>query len=296
MPVAERSSTWTRGAAVWMIGLGAAGAWCSMSSSVHAAGKSKKQIRDECIAASEEGQLLSSKGQLEAAREKLALCSDKSCPGAVRKDCEAGLEALERATPTVVFAAKDAAGRDLTEVSVSIDGKPRLDSLDGKAIALDPGKHSVRFETAGKPALEKTLLIREGEKARIVMVTLADAKPKPKQGPEPARGSRELSTGAWVVGGIGAAALATAGVVGFVALQKRSSLKDECGDAGTCTQDEVDSVYRLYNVSYVAAGLGGALLLTSGVLYFTSSPKSPPEKQAWSLHPTPGGAVVKGRF
>ena len=283
-----------RGAAIWMIGLCAVGT--TTSGSAHAAGKSKKQIRDECIAASEEGQLLSSKGKLEAAREKLAVCSDKNCPGAVRKDCEAGLEALDRATPTVVFAAKDATGRDLTEVSVSVDGKPLLESLDGKAIALDPGKHSVRFETSGKPPLEKTLVIREGEKTRIVMVTLADEKKAPKQEPELESGSRELSTGTLVVGGIGAAALATAGVVGFVALQKRSSLKDDCGGAGTCTQDEVDSVYRLYNVSYVAAGIGGALLLTSGVLYFSSSPKRSPEKQGFSLHPTLGGAVLKGRF
>jgi hypothetical protein len=99
-----------------------------------------------------------------------------------------------------------------------------------------------------------------------------------------------------VVGGIGAAALAGAGVVGFVALQKRSSLYDRCGKAGTCSQDEVDWVYQLYDISYVAAGIGGALLITGAVLYFTTSSSEPAEQRSVSIAPTLGGATVSGRF
>ena len=97
-------------------------------------------------------------------------------------------------------------------------------------------------------------------------------------------------------GGIGAAALVGAGVVGFVALQKRSSLYDRCGKAGTCSQDEVDSVYGLYDISYVAAGIGGALLVTGAVLYFTSSSAPAAEEKGVSLSPSLGGAVLRGRF
>lgn len=280
-----------RRTAAWGIGVALVGAVCGSSRPAWA----DKKKRDECIAASEDGQLLKVKGQLKAAREKLVLCSDKTCPGAVRKDCEAGLEDLERATPTIVFAAKDAAGKDLTEVSVSVDGEKIVDELDGKAISIDPGKHSVRFETEGLPAHEETVVVREGEKARVVLVTIKDkAKPaakKPK--PKPSKGP---STATWVVGGVGAAALAGAGVIGFVALQKRSSLYDSCGKAGTCSQDEVDSVYTLYDISYVAAGLGGALLATSAVLYFTLSSSDAADTKSVSLAPALGGAVVRGRF
>lgn len=255
-----------------------------------------KKKRDECIAASEDGQLAKVKGQLRAAREKLLACADKTCPGAVRKDCEAGLTELERLIPTVVFGAKDGQGKDLVDVKVSFDGAPLLERLDGKAVEVDPGEHTVLFEAEGLPPHEEKLLFREGEKARIVVATLAKKEaPKPKPKPKP-RAAAGPSTATWIVGGIGAAALAGAGVVGFVALQERSSLYDSCGKAVTCSQDEVDSVYRLYNVSYVAAGIGGALLATSAVMYFTTSKPATEERSSVTLSPWPGGATLWGRF
>lgn len=260
--------------------------------------QSKKKKKAECIAASEDAQLLKVKGKLLAAREKFVQCSDRSCPGAIRKDCEAGIEELESTTPSVVLGAKDGDGHDLTDVSVQLDGEMLADELDGKAIAVDPGKHTFRFEAEGLPALEKKLVIREGEKARPIVVTLGEKKAdKPLPGKKKEEPSGEPSTATWVVGGVGAALLVGAGVVGLVALQKRSSLYDECGKAGTCSEDEVDSVYRLYNVSYVGAGLGGALLATSVVLYLTgSSSKGGTEQKSVFIAPTFGGATVRGRF
>jgi hypothetical protein len=259
--------------------------------------KPKKMKKEECISASEDGQLLKVKGQLIAAREKLVLCADRSCPGALRRDCEAGLEELERITPSIVLGAKDATGRDLTDVSVSMDGALLVEELDGKAVAVDPGKHVFRFEAEGLPPHEEKIVVREGQKERIVLVTIGKKEPKPsKPPPKPEPKRAGPSTATWVVGGLGAAALAGAGVVGFVALQNRSSLHDRCGKAGTCSQDEVDSVYRLYDISYVAAGIGGALLVTSGVLYFTTSAPEAPEQGSVSIAPALGGAALWGRF
>ncbi|MCC6662312.1 MAG: hypothetical protein IT375_01150 [Polyangiaceae bacterium] len=253
-----------------------------------------KKRRDECAAASEEGQLFAVKGQLRAAREKLIACAEKTCPGAIRKDCEAALGELDRRTPSIVCGAKDKAGHDLVDVSVSLDGAPFLAQLDGKAVELDPGQHTLLFEAKGLPPHEEKVMIREGEKARVVVVTLVEKEappPKPK-----APSGRRPSTTTWVVGGIGAAALAGAGVIGFVALQKRSSLYDSCGKAGTCSQSDVDSVYRLYDVSYVAAGVGGALLATSAVLYFTTSTPPSEERAGVTFTPWLGGAAVSGKF
>ena len=292
MPEVSASARRLRLVVIWALAAAVLGSGVSVSLPAHAADKKK---RDECISASEDGQLLKVKGQLKAAREKLAQCSDKACPGAIRKDCEAALEELDKATPTIVFAAKDAKGRDLTAVTVSVDGDKLLEELDGKAIAIDPGKHDVRFEAEGLPPHQEKLVVREGEKARVVLVTIAEKpKPRPKQA-EVKPGGHGPSTATWVVGGIGAAALAGAGVIGFVALQKRSSLYDRCGKAGTCSKDDVDSVYRLYDISYVTAGIGGALLATGAVLYFTSSEPAAPGRGV-SLAPTWGGAVVSGRF
>jgi len=259
-----------------------------------AAAQAWKKRREECANASEEGQLSKVKGQLRAAREKLLSCAEKTCPGPIRKDCEAGLAELERLTPSLVFGAKDRDGKDLFDVKISFDGKPLVERLDGKAVEVDPGEHTLLFEAPGLPPHEEKILIREGEKARVVVATLAKKEAPPK--PKPKASGRQLTTTTLIVGGVGAAALAGAGVVGFVALGKRSSLYDSCGKAGTCSQDEVDSVYRLYDVSYVMAGVGGALLATSAVLYLTSSKPAAEERASVILSAWPGGATVSGRF
>lgn len=286
MPLSARLLSWLVGLVVVLVAADvSAQSWAD-----------KKKKRDECIQSSEDGQLLKVKGQLKAAIEKVKACTDKACPGPVRKDCEAALEKIESMLPTIVFGAKDESGRDLSDVVVSVDGEKILDVLDGKAVPVDPGKHSVRFEAKGLPPHEEEVVVREGEKTRTVLVTIVDTS-KPKRAPKKKQApGRKLTTSTLVLGGIGAAALVGAGVVGFVALEKRSSLYDDCGKAGTCSQEDVDSVYRLYDVSYVAAGVGGALLATSAVLYFTSSPEPEGEKPGVSVAPALGGAVVRGRF
>jgi hypothetical protein len=259
-----------------------------------------KMTRDQCVAASEDGQLAKMKGQLRVAREKLLACSNQACPKVVRQDCSTSLEEVDKAMPSIVFGAHDASGRDLTEVKVFVDGAELLTELDGKAVDIDPGPHTLRFESGGLPPHEEEIVVREGEKRRVVSVTLGEKKParaRASSKKPPAESSSSPSTATWVVGGIGAAALAGAGVVGLVALNQRSTLYDRCGRAGTCEQSEVDSVYRLYNISYVGAGIGGALLATSVVLFFTTSKtKEHPDKAALVLSPSLGGVNVAGRF
>ena len=52
---------------------------------------------------------------------------------------------------SVVPAAKDKKGRDIVDVKVSIDGKVVTETLDGKALPVDPGVHTFRFETKNAP-------------------------------------------------------------------------------------------------------------------------------------------------
>jgi hypothetical protein len=264
--------------------------------------RADKMTSDQCVSASEDGQLAKIKGRLRVAREKLLACSAAACPKVVRQDCSASLEEVDKAMPSVVFGARDGSGRDLTDVRVFVDGTERVTHLDGKAVEIDPGPHSLRFESAGLPRYEKELLVHEGEKSRVISVTLGKIEEKrapPTRSPEspPPTAARSPSAATWIVGGVGAAALVGAGVVGFVALNQRSSLYDRCGRAGTCEQSEVDSVYRLYDISYVSAGVGGALLVTGVVLYFTTSKsKEQPQEAALGVAPTLGGVNVRGRF
>lgn len=263
--------------------------------------------RDACVSASEDAQTFKLKGQLSAAREKLLVCSNDACPKVIRQDCSGWLDEVDRSMPTIVFSVHDASGSDLTDVRVSIDGTLLFEHLEGKAIPVDVGPHTIRFEVAGVPPKEERVVAREGEKRRIVTVTVGQA-PSPRAvdstpatpvaaGPTPDQRAPRSgpSPATWVIGGLGLASLAMAGIVGAYALNQRSSLYDRCGSTGTCAQSDVDGVYALYNVAYVGAAVGSALLVTSVVLFFATKP-SKAASTALVVAPTLGGAALVGRF
>src|SRR5207237_6419559 len=57
------------------------------------------------------------------------------------------------------------------------DDRPIRDRLDGTAIEVDPGEHLIHFETDGKPPVDKTVVVREGEKNRVIDVVLGTPPP-----------------------------------------------------------------------------------------------------------------------
>jgi hypothetical protein len=121
---------------------------------------------DQCASANEDAQPLRKGGKLRAAKEKLLVCVATSCPAPVRDDCTERLSELEKATPTIVFSVKDAAGADLTAVSVLSDDTMLADHLDGTALAVDPGKHVFTFKVTGGVSVQREWVVREGEKGR----------------------------------------------------------------------------------------------------------------------------------
>jgi hypothetical protein len=146
----------------------------------------------DCVSAYSSAQDLRSATHLVAARDQLKVCARPVCPTSLSTDCTQWLAEVESSLPTFVFTARDDAGNDVVAVHVSVDGKPVLDKLDGSALALDPGAHTVVFEMAGKPPIEKKILASVGEKNRSVAVTFHDAtaeahpqQPLPTQPPPP---------------------------------------------------------------------------------------------------------------
>src|SRR5262249_27875401 len=158
-----------------------------------------------------------------------------SCPRLLRKDCSAWLTDVEERLPTVVFAARDAAGRDLTEVRVSLDGVLVAGDLNGRALAVDPGPHTARFEAAER-ALEERFVAREREKGRLLAVVLGAAeRPREPPAPEPPRQPspqpaprRKVPAASWVLGGV--SVLGAAGFTYFwlSAVSRAKGLRDSC--------------------------------------------------------------------
>jgi hypothetical protein len=94
----------------------------------------------DCLTASETSIKLRGGHHLRDARQQLLVCAALTCPAEVRSECERRVVAVNAAIPTLVFEAKDAAGNDLSAVTVTMDAKPLVDRLEGTAISLDPDR------------------------------------------------------------------------------------------------------------------------------------------------------------
>lgn len=200
-----------------------------------------------CLASSEKGQRARASGKLREARESFLVCGSEGCPAIVRRDCAQWTSELTTALPTVVFGAKDKAGHDLFDVSVSVDGESLVTKLDGKAVFVDPGRHTFVFETAGASPVTETLLVKEGEKSRVVNVTFAiggsangGSGSSAGAGTAGASGASDKSEGGrsilpWILVGIGGAGVVT----GIVLVATTPTRPSNCIQATqTCTRLE----------------------------------------------------------
>jgi hypothetical protein len=237
-------------------------------------------VVDRCIAASAEGQALRDRGQLRAARDRFLECSRDSCPALIRRDCANWLGNMQASIPSVAPRARDAAGRDLADVRLSIDGQPTI--LDGRAIPLDPGEHLLRFERNGAAPIEMRVLVRQGERDRPVDAVF----PLPvRPGPpalELAKPASRSRTGAFIAAGAGAAGLAGFAALGLYARGEVDDMRKRC--APDCAQSRVDGAERAALLANMALAAGVGALGISGWLFFAT--------------PTPGGASagVAARF
>jgi hypothetical protein len=238
---------------------------------------------DTCKEAFTQSSKLASDGKLLAAESELRACAATECPSAMRSLCVHDLEALEPRVPTLVFAVKDEeTHRDLVDVKVFVDGALLANGLDGKARAVDPGLRTVRFERRGAVLSETRILIREGEKDRLVTAAARES------AATPAAARRPLPLRVWLTGGFTAAAVvvwAATGIDGFV---KESQL-DACKAMG-CPRTEIQSTQTMFNVADIAGASAIALGALTTVFVLTRPTES--VKVSW----TGNGLVLSGRF
>ena len=266
--------------------------------------------KDQCIDANTQAQSLRRDGKLGAAREQLRVCIDPGCPAIVRNDCTQRLDELDRVQPGVVFDVKDGAGHDLVAVKVSMDGKVLAEKLGGTALLADPGAHTFTFETAGGAPVTQTLVLREGEKARVehIVITLAPAPRTPLAAlpvaapPAQAQGGAASSPRRTIgIAGVavGAAGLLVGAIAGGVAISKNSTLKRECPGgicmSATTPRSDFDSYNTVTTVSTVGFVVGG-VLAAAGVVLIVTAPKAPAASGSVSPVVGPGFLGLRGKF
>lgn len=289
--------------------------------------------KQECAAAYVKTQSLRDNGQLRDARKQAIACSATTCSAYVVKDCTRWLAEIDASLPTVVFTAKNAAGADTLAVRVTVDGQPVTERLDGKAVALDPGEHVVRFEMAGAEAVEQKVMIQQGEKNRKLAASFPKAPPSPLpvpppvapppkvlatqkpvdvpnpvDAPQPALRSGGVPVWAWISGGLGVVALGVGAGFGVSALKAQSELTSKCGgDASHCPDSlaaETDPLAARRNldrnvfIGLEAAAAVGITIAIIGIVGAPSRASSPRKSVVWSPFASPfgGGLEMQGQF
>ena len=231
--------------------------------------------KETCVRAVERAQVARLDGKLRKAREGFVICARPVCPDAIREDCTRWVGEVDASLPSVVFEAVWADGRDVTGMTVLLDGQPLGGAEPGRAVSLDPGEHTFGFEVSGAAPVETRNVVREGEKNRILRVTFTPSVAPPpalaplpaptlNPGPAPAaphsyapppaglwRDARpESATRApsppgpvplltWVLGGAALASFGGFAYLGLSGTGQLDSLRSSCGH--TCNPSDVSS-------------------------------------------------------
>jgi hypothetical protein len=136
----------------------------------------------------------------------------------------------------------------------------------------------IRFVAESGATTEQTLVARQGEKNRKVVVEFHTKAPPATQPPpaipsassseEPdSKATRPTPVLVYVLGGVGVAALGSFAFFAASGKQKENEMFDEC--APGCPQEDADSMRTRYLIADVSLGVSLLSLGTATVLYFT---------------------------
>lgn len=233
-----------------------------------------------CVTTHATGQREARAGHLRLATQLFTQCgSDESCPSQLRQECAEFLQSVQQTVPTVIFSVLDEKGGDISAVKVFSTDELIIDGLDGRAIQIDPGKHRLRFLLPWGAVLSSDVLIREGEKNRIIQVKMAgeaeageivakEAKTTAAQPLPPAEGGtpspstvsrRSPPAAAWVLVGTSLVGLGVGTTFALVGHSRKSDI-DACSP--NCSND-VRPTYDALKRDYLVADIGFAVGVVS---------------------------------
>lgn len=268
------------------------------------------------------GRVLARTGKLVEASERwlkatrLAVEGNEEGQLVAQREAAAERRALLPRIPTVQFVLVDA----LPDGAVfSIDSKELSTAVLGSPLPINPGSHEVVIQWPDRSASAK-IELSEGEQRRVELrpgpATASDVPPKlpggARQPPPPADTRRTHTEGmnltgsgnrsgtwGWVAVGIGAAGMATWGVSGLLALNKRSTLDDHCVN-DNCPppyHDTLSSYRTLRTVSGVAFAVGAIGIGTGAVLLMAAPDgKAKASRRRWHGWIGLTGAGVSGEY
>ncbi len=211
-----------------------------------------------CVAAHHDAQRLRRDGKLMEARARLVVCAGESCPGLVEKDCSKWLDQVSKTIPSVVVSAKDEGGRELTDVTVSVEGHFSRRPVDGSPIELDPGAYRFVYERPGGIRVERNVVLQLGVRNRLVEVTFPGGKSVHEKPPPPPI--------AYVLAGVGAVGLGSFTYFGLKGRSEYLELKHTC--APRCRPDAGDAARSHFLIADVSLGVAAVSLAASAYFFW----------------------------
>jgi hypothetical protein len=231
--------------------------------------------------------------------------ADTAPTSALRKDAANQAAKLDKRVPKYVvkiFAPTPG-------LSVTVDGKPA--GTSGLRVPIDAGPVAVVATAPGYQDWKTELTATEGATLTIQVPALVVApkddvivKPPPPIVDTSGKRRKRRLIGATVTG-VGVAAVVVGGIFGVSARGKFDDAKATCGGSiDSCfadrvaeAQSQVDDARSAANLSSIMFGVGGALVVTGAVIWFTAPAA---EQRGVAIAPTAdassAGFVVSGRF
>jgi hypothetical protein len=255
---------------------------------------------ESCTRAHATGQREENAGHLKEALASFQDCaSDAECPLPIRNECTQLYTTVEGRLPTLVFSLVDSSGNDVVDVKAWSGDALIASGLDGRPVAVNPGLHELRFELSNGEVVTKSVVVRQGEKDRIVSLQL----PRNDLGStEPASvGSEQAASsvaasgttglkvplGSWIAYGVGVAALGAWGTFALLGRNEDQSL-DKCSpNCPSTLQKDYDAMKRDYMIADISLGVAGAAAVAGTVILLTMGRRS--------KAPADGVAAVKTR-
>jgi hypothetical protein len=261
-----------------------------------------EDVLERCASAAERGQAARVSGKLRRARDEFKVCSAPACPAVVLRDCARWLAELDAELPHLVLRARDVRDRDVIGVRVYANGELVTRALDGRPIALDPGRYLLRYEVQSGAVAEQDVVLHLGDQQRMVSLRFdralerdGSAAPLPAPAKPPARRPQRVESAEPTWGYVfGAGALASFAGFAFFELRGQDRYREldgGCGRTRSCAEEDVERVRgdfiaagSFLAVSVVCIGISTWQFLSSGRALPSAPPTAGAAPRGLGLH------------
>lgn len=243
---------------------------------------------DQCVTASESGQVARDSGKYVQAMSDFRTCTQPECPAIVQHDCHRWLAELDARMPTVILAATRG-GRPISEASVELDGALLQSRLTGTPVSIDPGAHALVVRLNDQ-VVEQQVFVIAGDKNRVITVDFPAREEGHANARQDERGERPFP---WAPAGLAALSGLAFGAFAYVGLSARGDLSDlkatPCAVTLTCPPSRMDSIKTRFFVADVLLATGVVALGAATWLWLRRDTSTTPRTSTVWIAPSVDG-------